>query len=259
MQFQLKEINGKVMIKENLIFDLGFHNGDDTDFYIKKGFCVVALEANTELVNKSLDRFRDYINNNKLVLINKAVSDKKGILNFYIHPYKADWSSCDVNMAESDGTKSKVITVEAISLIDLCKEYGTPLYVKVDIEGCDLKVAEQLFRIDNKPQYISFETSKRDYTGIFSWLYVSGYKKFQLVNQLNNINRKKEKSQTSYEGKEIDYQFSKYSSGFFGKDLIENKWLSFDEALTRYVKYKELKIIDNQELALGWLDLHASL
>ena len=39
----------------------------------------------------------------------------------------------------------------------------------------------------------------------------------------------------------------------------KNKWLSFNEDLTNYIKYKELKIINNQELALGWLDLHASL
>jgi hypothetical protein len=29
----------------NLIFDLGSHNGQDSDFYLKKGFTVVAVEA----------------------------------------------------------------------------------------------------------------------------------------------------------------------------------------------------------------------
>jgi len=76
---------------------------------------------------------------------------------------------------------------------------------------------------------------------------------------LNNPDRKPEEVQTVTEGKKIDYQFTKYSSGFFGNDLPNDKWLSYKEALTRYEKYKELKIIDNKELALGWLDLHASL
>ena len=120
-------------------------------------------------------------------------------------------------------------------------------------------VAKQLFSLENKPQFISFETSKRDYAGIFSWLYVAGYKKFQLVNQLNNLDRKPEETQALVEEKKIDYQFTKYSSGFFGNDLPDNKWLSYEEALNRYVKYRELKRIDNQELALGWLDVHASL
>lgn len=36
---------------ENLIFDAGAHRGDDTDFYLGKGFRVVAAEANPILVD----------------------------------------------------------------------------------------------------------------------------------------------------------------------------------------------------------------
>jgi FkbM family methyltransferase len=247
------------VINKNLIFDLGFHNGDDTDFYLKKGFNVIALEANPYLVKEGEKRFKKEIKNKKLTLINKAISDKKGIQKFYIHPKKSDWSSCYQTMAESDGTKSKIVSVNNISFKDLCKKFNTPLYAKVDIEGCDTIVAKQLYDLKEKPQYISFETSKKDYHGIFSWLYCSGYKKFQLVNQMNNINRTTNDSQREYEGEKINYKFSKFSSGFFGKDLPDGKWISFDEVLTRYIKYKELKIIDNQELGLGWLDIHASL
>jgi FkbM family methyltransferase len=246
-------------MKNLLVFDLGFYNGDDSDFYLKKGFKVVAVEANEELVRKGQERFQDQIDKKNLILINKAVSDTKGMKKFYIHPKKSDWSSCDKNMAESDGSRAKAVSVQSVSLGDLCRDFGVPLYVKVDVEGCDTMVARQLHELKVKPQYASFEVSRRDYMGIFSWLYVSGYKKFQLVNQLNNIERQKDPSQKKYEGKNISYKFSKYSSGFFGNDLPENKWLTFDEALTRYLKYKELKIADNQELALGWLDVHASL
>jgi FkbM family methyltransferase len=247
------------MMQNNLIYDLGFHNGDDTDFYLKKEFNVIAVEANPDLVSDGMKRFRKYINEKKLVLINKAVSDEPGMVNFYIHPAKSDWSSCDQNMAESDGSKSKLVSVEAVSFLDLCEEYGTPRYVKVDIEGCEIMLAKQLSSLENKPQFISFETSKKSYAEIFSRLDIAGYKKFQLVNQLNNPGRKPEETQTVFEGKKIDYQFTKYSSGLFGNDLPNDKWLSYEEALTRYVKYKELKIIDNEELALGWLDVHASL
>lgn len=247
------------MKKNNLIFDLGFHNGDDSDFYLKKGFKVVAVEANPELVKDGAQRFRDFIERGKLVLVNKALSSESGKVKFYIHPSKSDWSSCKKDMAESDGSKAKAVSVATLSLGDLCRDFGKPLYVKVDVEGCDIVVAQQLYELKEKPQYVSFEISKRDYGEIFSWLCVSEYKKYQLVNQSNNVNRKKYPNQKSSEGKSIDYQFTKYSSGFFGKDLPENKWLTFDEALTRYLKYKDLKMADNQELALGWLDVHASL
>jgi FkbM family methyltransferase len=247
------------MKNNKLIFDLGFHNGDDSDFYLKKGFDVVAVEANPELAREGAERFHEHIGKKNLNLINKALSGEKGSVMFYVHPNKPDWSSCKKDMAESDGSRAKAVSVQTLSLGDLCRDFGTPLYVKVDVEGCDTVVAEQLYDLKEKPQYVSFEISKRDYADIFSWLYVSGYKKYQLVNQLNNVNRKRDPSQKTFEGGNIDYQFTKYSSGFFGRDLPENKWLTFDEVLTRYLKYKELKIADNQELALGWLDVHASL
>ena len=33
----------------SIIFDIGMHCGEDTDFYLKKGFTVVGVEANPEL------------------------------------------------------------------------------------------------------------------------------------------------------------------------------------------------------------------
>ena len=35
-----------VMTSNNLIFDVGLHTGQDTAFYLKKGFRVIAIEAN---------------------------------------------------------------------------------------------------------------------------------------------------------------------------------------------------------------------
>lgn len=245
--------------KKQLIFDLGFHNGDDTDFYLQKGFNVVAIEANPNLVKEGNIRFAKEIQKNRLTLINKVVSDNKRRQDFYIHPNKSDWSSAYKEIAESDGSKSKIVSIDTISFSDLCHDFGIPFYAKIDIEGCDLVVAQQLSELKNKPKYVSFELSKKNYAGIFSWLYLAGYKKFQLINQMNNVNRKKDPTQKIVEGKNINYHFTKYSSGFFGNDLPKEKWLSYDEAINRYLKYRELKIIDNQELALGWLDIHASL
>lgn len=247
------------MLNSNLIFDLGFHNGDDTDFYLQKGFNVVAVDANPKLVKAGCERFCDQLDQKKLVLLNKAVSDSDGNSNFYIHPNKSDWSSCKKDLAESDGSQAEVISVPTVSFIGLCEQFGTPWYAKIDIEGCDLIAAQQLNGLNVKPTYVSFELSKRDYVGIFSSLLAAGYKKFQLVNQLNHVNRKFCKSNAGFEGKIIDYQFTEYSSGFFGKDLPDSKWLSYADALGFYQKYRELKNIDNQELALGWLDLHASI
>lgn len=245
------------MYNNNLIFDLGFNNGDDTDFYLKKGFDVVAVEANPLLIDVGAKRFQKEIAGKNLVLLNKAVADKSGTTSFYIHPDNSEWSSCFPEIAQSDGSTATKVQVEAVSILDLFEQYGIPRYMKVDIEGHDLAVAQALLQLEMKPKYVSFETNKREYADLFAIIFIAGYKKFQLVNQLKNPLRHLENSVT--EGKAIHYKFTPQSSGPFGLDLPADKWLTLDEAITRYVHYKELKKVDNQELGLGWLDLHAAL
>lgn len=245
------------MISDDLIFDLGFHNGDDTDFYLAKGFRVVAVEANPKLSEAGLRRFAMDIKSGRLTLLHKAVSEVSGKVDFFIHATKTEWSSCFLSMAESDGSASTRITVDSTNIHELFREYGVPHYMKVDIEGCDLLVSKHLCECEVKPRFVSFETSRSDYYGIFSYLYVSGYSKFQLVNQANHPKRVRQG--TANEGKDVEYVFSVFSSGFFGNDLPQDKWLTFDEMLTRYIKYLELKKVDNVELGLGWLDVHARI
>lgn len=245
------------MISDDLIFDLGFHNGDDADFYLAKGFRVVAVEANPELVETGLRRFNLDVRAGRLILINKAISEGSGKVDFFVHATKTEWSSCLLNMAESDGSSATRVIVDSTNLHELFFEYGVPHYLKVDVEGCDLLVAKHLSECKLKPKFVSFETSRKDYVGIFSYLYVSGYSRFQMINQANHP--KRTKPPIVNEGNDINYTFSEFSSGYFGDDLPKEKWLTFDEMITRYIKYKELKQLDNVELGLGWLDVHARM
>jgi hypothetical protein len=41
------------------MYDVGFHRGEDTAFYLKKGFCVVAFEAHPRLAEKGRAMFAD--------------------------------------------------------------------------------------------------------------------------------------------------------------------------------------------------------
>lgn len=241
---------------DELVFDLGFHNGDDTDFYLAKGCKVVAVEANPVLAEAGRKRFATQISAGRLTLIDKAISDAPGKTKFYIHPNNSDWSSCFFEIVTSDGSAPMEVEVETLTITDLFNAYGVPHYMKVDLEGFDVLAARQIFESPIKPRYVSFETSRRDYAGIFSYLYVAGYKRFQLVNQANNPNRN---YTVTVNGEPRRYEFSKFSSGLYGQDLPENAWLNFDDTLSRYMKYKELKQLDNKELGLGWVDVHACI
>ena len=235
----------------NLIFDLGFHNGDDTDYYLKKGFSVVAVEANPTLIDAGKIRFENEIENGRLILYHRAFSLTSNYeTTFHIHPTNSDWSSCDANRVNWDGSIPIETTVKTICLIDLYR-HGCPYYIKTDIEGKDIVMVQDLLQhIDcMRPSFVSFELSKRDYYEVFSYLHVAGYNRFQLVNQRNNDGRI---------DNSIGHTFSKYSSGMFGEWLPKDRWMTTDQTWTHYMKYKELKVIDNQELALGWVDLHAT-
>ena len=53
------------MLKNNLIFDVGMHKGEDTDFYLNKGFYIVGFEADPELIVFCKNRFKNEIEKKK--------------------------------------------------------------------------------------------------------------------------------------------------------------------------------------------------
>lgn len=221
----------------NKIFDLGFHKGEDSAYYLSKGFNVVAVEANPSLVIEASNVYSEFIKSGDLILLNRLVSSENKEMTLYVHPTRTEWSSIHKYIAEQDGQKSSCVDVFSISLTDLCGIYGTPYYLKVDIEGCDVDVAQELVTLEDKPDYVSFELNKNDFFDIFTCLYLAGYRKFQLRNQANN---------------------NPFCSGEFALLLPDDKWMPINEALSQYVKYRDLKIIDNKNLALGWMDIHAT-
>jgi len=86
-------------MNESLIFDVGMHTGEDTEFYLKKGFEVVAIEANPELVKHARSRFRDALSNKKLTLYDVAVADYEGEIDFYINSQHDDWGTISKDFA----------------------------------------------------------------------------------------------------------------------------------------------------------------
>ena len=60
---------------KNLIFDVGLHRGEDTEFYLKKGFRVVAFEANPELVALCSQKFMPFMNQGQLNIIQGAIAE----------------------------------------------------------------------------------------------------------------------------------------------------------------------------------------
>ena len=53
-------------MRRDWIFDVGLHKGEDTEFYLKKGFKVVGIEANPLLYQQARERFSEAVNAGRL-------------------------------------------------------------------------------------------------------------------------------------------------------------------------------------------------
>lgn len=141
--------------KPYLIFDLGFYNGDSSEYYLQNNCEVVGVECNPNLVKYNEEKFKHYIPNN-LILINNAISDiDNQIIPFFLSKHPV-WSSAYKQIAERL-EKAEEIKVKTITLKSLIEKYGCPDYCKIDIEGNDVIAVRSLMDLDIKPKVISVE------------------------------------------------------------------------------------------------------
>lgn len=179
------------MINNNLIFDLGAYTGDTFDGFLKEKYEVIAVEAHPGYVKNITETYKKYIANKQLTIINKCISSESNkYITFYIsrHP---DWCSANKKIAERKDPSVKKISINTITLDNIIKEYGTPYFCKIDIEGNDIIALESLKNIDfeDRPKIISCETecigneNYTDITGveIIDKLKDLGYSKFLLI------------------------------------------------------------------------------
>ncbi len=228
------------MVKK-LIFDVGMHKGEDTDFYLSKGFKVIAFEADPDLVKQSKKRFQKDIENGDLTIIQGAIVDKNfdQKVKFYKNKLNTVWGTVLREWAErnkNDGAESESIEVDTVNFKECLIKFGIPYYLKIDIEGMDIVCCQALLSFKHKPNYISIESEKVSFDklemelNLFTKL---GYTDFKIIQQ-ENIKKQKEQK-NSRENKFVNYKFLEGSSGLFGKDL-PGIWINNHEALKRYKK-----------------------
>ncbi|MBL7741730.1 MAG: FkbM family methyltransferase [Chitinophagaceae bacterium] len=256
-------------IKEDLIFDIGLHTGEDTAFYLKKGYYVVAVEANPVLADHCRRKFDKAIASGRLIILNAGIADKPGILPFYVNHYSSEWSSFDKAIGTRNNTKYEVIEVPCIKTESLFRDYGIPYYMKVDIEGYDYLSLNDIPDSGEKPSYVSCEATN---ISLLDTLKTKGYTRFKLINQANSFRPLNEK----LEGKQyyILYRKMKHavkhklrhiikekymggSSGPFGEDT-KGEWKTYDEIRHAYIDFNQgdLNIPVNY---ISWCDFHAAL
>src|ERR1700728_3852300 len=124
-------------MKAKTVFDVGMNNGNDTAYYLHRGYDVVAIEASPHLVDLVRPRFAKELQNGRLKILNVGIADVEGTIPFWICDSHSEWSSFNRNVAARDNSVHHEILVSTRRFNSIIEEYGVPYYLKVDIEGND--------------------------------------------------------------------------------------------------------------------------
>lgn len=223
---------------KNLIYDVGMHQGQDTDFYLKKGFRVVAFEANPANVDFCKKRFAPAIAEGKLTIVEGGIVELENFtgngqkVEFYRNAQTSFWGSTDKEFAyrnEVMGTTNEKIEISAVNFGDALEKYGIPFYLKADIVGSEKICLRALLEFENKPDYLSIRSEKVIWSKLeeeFDLFERLGYDRFKAIQQdVTDF-------QVVIDG-ETKYTFEEGASGVFAEETSGN-WRNKEQILKDY-------------------------
>lgn len=235
----------KFVADTNLVYDLGMHNGDDTDYYLRKGCRVVAVEANPDLAKLAGERFRSAIEQGRLMLEDVAVWETYATKAFHVCPSFPNLSSLDATWAAREAAPLVEIQVKCVPIEHFFALYGVPGFLKIDIEGADETVLDQLAHLNYLPRYLSIEDCRFGFRYLDK-LIAMGYASFKLVDQSRIAGSV---------DPDIGYAFSSHSSGPMSADA-PGAWIPSAEIVAVYTD----NIRSRDECRLSppdvWWDIH---
>ena len=207
--------------ENDLIFDVGMDIGEDTQYYLAKGFRVVAVEANPTVCAEVDKRNAAAISQGRLTIVNRAISESGQPLIFYVCKSNSAWSTASPRLRDHwrsrEGAVFSEIRVEGATIAEIIDQYGVPYYAKVDIEGFDLVCLRGFARYRTRPLYVSVEVDFYEVNEMIRCATDLGYKRFALVGQ--KTVPKQTQPRPPLEGLAVDYGFTLASSGLFGREL----------------------------------------
>jgi FkbM family methyltransferase len=165
-------------VERDLIYDVGMHNGDDTAFYLRQSYRVVAIEADPVQAEAGRKRFVAEIEKGQVHIVEAAIGPSYGQASFWISS-NPEYNSFDRQNAEQGNNTSYEIQIVCRPMHDILAEFGTPYYLKVDIEGADHFCLEALDPND-LPQFVSFEKARLE---DLLFMHKLGYSRFKLIAQ----------------------------------------------------------------------------
>lgn len=241
----------KMPVNEKLIIDIGMSEGNDTAYYLRKGFSVIGVEADPNATELLEQRFELEIKSGHLRLMHRAASAASGeIVAFWRNVSEQSHSK----LAQRDSPPPagfEKVEVTTVGWSELQQIAGIPHYLKIDIEGGEQLFLSSMERSSGRPNFISVECQSPQ---PIEMLYALGYKSFRLINQIKLWDFTA--PNPPLEGVYVPDPPRNYWSGLFGRELPGNKWYTYTEIMDIYRKVHEIWLMDT--IFMGWLDCHAT-
>lgn len=183
-------------VSSDLVFDVGYHAGRDTALFLRKGMRVRSVEADADTIASTAARhpairtaLRESLAGprsegvaSRLQVLNVAISNSSGdSITFYALRNAPQMSSIHASTcAARNGGGCITKTVPTVTCADLVRTHGTPILLKIDIEGADRVCLKSLLELQAAgvplPTYIAIEDN-----GALDLLVSLGYTGFKLV------------------------------------------------------------------------------
>ena len=275
------------MYQNDLIYDVGMFNGDDTAYYLHKGYRVVSIEANPRWVEKGHERFADAVRAGRLTILDVAIGPEEGVAELLV-PEHQDHGTLQKEIASHwSGRPVQTVEVRTTRFRDIMAEHGVPYYLKIDIEHFDHYCLEDLDPGD-LPRYVSFEAHNlQDLVTMRS----KGFDAFKIIRQYihkqsyydpNDVKAAIKRrlagrpglvkalglpGMLNYKVSQLvgrreavapsataDWVFSDLSSGPFAEET-DGPWRSFEEAAMTWLAY-DRGLIGSNAPGSRWFDIH---
>lgn len=236
-----------------LIYDIGMYNGDDTAFYLRKGFRVIGVEANPLHVERARAAFQQEIAAGRLIIYSVALAAAEGTATLLVHEHD-DWTrvAADRDYRFSEGN-FREITVPAKRFAELYARHETPYYVKLDIEGSEILAIHDMFASKRYPPYLSFEANT-DLDSLLTLCSAHGYSRFNIVPQMAKCDW--QLPDPPLEGSYVQARFTGYMSGPFGRE-VPGAWLTLDQVRQAFRDWQQAAERGEEDALGEWHDVHA--
>lgn len=145
----------EILKNSNFIFDVGANIGIKTEMYLKYGCKVVAIEPQGSCIRILEKKFR---NNENVIIIQNALGEQEGESKLFVcneAPTLSTMTNKWRNGRFSNYKFKEDIIVNVITIDKLIERFGTPDFIKIDVEGFEESVIKGL--TNKNVNFISYE------------------------------------------------------------------------------------------------------